>query len=193
MKPMPATAKGRRSRIAIVEAAAGLMHDQGIAGTPIDDVLTASGTGKSQLYHYFDGKQDLTVAVLYHQLDRVLDSQPSLRDPDCTDLRRWRDEVLHAHHRNHFGNCPLGVFAGQVGDDPVLRQELAGLFDQWQQAIAGLVTRAVAAGRVHPDTDPVSTALALLTALQGGTMLGCLRGSEHPLAEAIDRVLSTIS
>ena len=60
----PATAKGRRSRELIIETAARLMRPRGISATPLDDVLSASGTGKSQLYHYFRTKEELTSAVL---------------------------------------------------------------------------------------------------------------------------------
>lgn len=179
--------------MAIVDAAARLMHDKGIAATAVDDVLSASGTGKSQLYHYFDGKQGLTVAVLRHEFERIIESQPSLRDPRCDDLAQWRDEVLRAHAESGCGACPLGVFAGQVGDDPVLRKELADLFDQWHQAIADLVRRAARAQRVRRDVDPVGTGIALLAAVQGGIMLAYLNGDAGPLARALDRVLSELT
>ncbi|MDT7675147.1 MAG: TetR/AcrR family transcriptional regulator, transcriptional repressor for nem operon [Pseudonocardiales bacterium] len=193
MKPAPVTAKGRRSRDAIVEAAARLMHDRGIAATSLDDVLTASDTGKSQLYHYFDDKQDLTVAVLHLQFERVLAAQPCLRDPACHDLGRWRDEVLLAHRVHQFGNCPLGVFAGQVDDSPVLRGELRALFDQWRQAIGELAGRALRHGRVRADVDPAGAGLVLLSALQGGTMLSHLHGDAEPLTRALNGAIAQLT
>jgi TetR/AcrR family transcriptional regulator, transcriptional repressor for nem operon len=169
------------------------MHEHGIAATSLDDVLAASGTGKSQLYHYFDDKQDLTVAVLHLQLERVLAAQPSLRDPRCHDLVQWRDQVLLAHRVHHFGTCPLGVFAGQLGDSPVLRVELASLFDRWQQAIGELLARAVRAGTIGSDTDPVGAGLVLLSALQGGTVLSHLHGDAGPLTRALDGAIAQLT
>jgi TetR/AcrR family transcriptional repressor of nem operon len=186
---VPATARGRRVRDAIVDTAARLMHDRGIAATTVDEVLAASGTGKSQMYHYFSRKQDLTVAVLERQFERVLAAQPALSDPACTDLFRWRDDVLDAFRESGFGNCPLGTFAGQVDSDPVLRAELAGLFARWRTAIAELVRRSRQAGQVSDDLDPDEAGLTLLTALQGGTMLAHLYGDEHVLARALDQAL----
>ena len=112
MRPLPSTARGKRSRATIVDAAARLMHDRGLAAPSMDDVLAASGTGKSQLYHYFDGKQELAEAVLHHQYDRILAAQPALTDEDCADLAQWRDEVLQAHRDSDMGTCPLGTFVG---------------------------------------------------------------------------------
>jgi AcrR family transcriptional regulator len=189
MLPLPTTARGRRSRAAIIEAAARLMHERGLASPSMDDVLVASGTGKSQLYHYFNGKQDLAIAVLHHQFERVMAEQPSLRDLACDDLGRWRDEVLQAQLTSGLGTCPLGAFVGQVDDAPVLQDTLVGLFARWQDAIADLVMRALRAGRVRPDIDPAATGCVLLTALQGGTMLSHLRGEAQPLAQALGDVV----
>jgi TetR/AcrR family transcriptional regulator, transcriptional repressor for nem operon len=193
MKQLPSTERGRRTRAAIVTAAARLMQERGLASPSMDDVLAASSAGKSQLYHYFDGKQDLAVAVLHHQFERVMAAQPSLGDPACADLGQWRAEVLLAHRESGMGTCPLGVFVGQVDQDPVLRDTLAGLFRQWQDALAGLVDRAVRAGRVLPDTDPATAGRALLTALQGGIMLAHLHGEPEPLAHAVDHVVDGLT
>lgn len=35
------------------------MYSQGVEATSVDDVIEASGTGKSQVYHYFSDKTEL--------------------------------------------------------------------------------------------------------------------------------------
>jgi AcrR family transcriptional regulator len=192
MKPLPTTERGRRSRTAIVAAAAELMHDRGLAAPSIDEVLAASGAGKSQLYHYFESRRDLSVAVLHHQFERVMAAQPSLTDPGCDDLGRWRDEVLHAQRTHGMNTCPLGVFVGQTDADPMLRDTLDELFTRWQRAISDLVARARQAGRIRRDADPDAAALALLTAHQGGTLLSHLRQDVAPLADAIDAAIGAL-
>ena len=74
--PLPVTERGRRSRAAIIDAAATLMYQRGVGLTTLDDVLAAAGAGKSQLYHYFDSKADLVAAVIERQLEMVLAQQP---------------------------------------------------------------------------------------------------------------------
>jgi TetR/AcrR family transcriptional regulator, transcriptional repressor for nem operon len=186
---MPMTAKGQRTREAMVEAAARLMHDRGIAATTVEDVLAASGTGKSQMYHYFGGKRELVAAVLDHQFGLVMQAQGTLRDTASADPGRWRDEVLAAHRRSRFGNCPLGVFAGQVENDVLLRKALAALFDRWRGAIGALLERARDARHLPADADPVSGSVVLLAALQGGTLLSHLARDPEPLASALDQAL----
>jgi TetR/AcrR family transcriptional regulator, transcriptional repressor for nem operon len=192
MKPLPTTTRGRRTRAAILGSAAQLMHERGMAAASMDDVLLASGAGKSQLYHYFDDRRDLCAAVLQHQFERVRAAQPSLDDPSCTDLRTWRDEVLDAFRDSGGGTCPLGAFAAQTDGDPFLRETLTTLFDRWQQALSDLVRRADAAGSLRPGTDSKAAGLALLTAHQGGTLLAHLHRSEEPLARALDDVIARL-
>jgi Bacterial regulatory proteins, tetR family len=50
---------GAKARDDILCSAADLIHVNRVAGTSIDDVLKATGTGKSQFYYYFDSKNDL--------------------------------------------------------------------------------------------------------------------------------------
>ena len=58
----PRTGRGRASRERIVEHAAELFAERGVAGASLDDVLAAAGAGKSQLYHYFSGRDELVEA-----------------------------------------------------------------------------------------------------------------------------------
>lgn len=164
------------------------MAARGIAATGLSDVLAASGTGKSQLYHYFDGKRDLVAAVIDHQLERVLAAQPAL-DGDDTDA--WARGILAAHDEpgGPF-SCPLGVLSPQVDDDPVLRERQAAAFTVWEGRIAAMLERAQRAGRLDAGTDPGELATRLLAALQGGLMLARLHHDPRPLRAALAPVLA---
>ncbi|WP_328301777.1 TetR/AcrR family transcriptional regulator [Actinomycetospora sp. NBC_00405] len=188
----PPTARGRRTREAIVDAAADLMHERGIAATGVGDVLKVSGTGKSQLYHYFDGKSDLVLAVIDRQLERVLAAQPAL-DPATLDQAAREDDVhawaasLLELHRDGGGPfaCPLGVFSGQVDAEPRWREYQAAAFRQWQERITALLARGQAQGVVDPARDAGEMAVAVLAAVQGGLMLARLHRDLQVLSLAL--------
>jgi TetR/AcrR family transcriptional regulator, transcriptional repressor for nem operon len=69
------TPKGERTRARIVEAAARLIYERGVAGTTLDDVKTAAEVSGSQMYHYFPDKDELVQAVITHQADVIAGSQ----------------------------------------------------------------------------------------------------------------------
>src|SRR5260370_22729700 len=68
----PRTGRGRASRERIVERAAELFAARGVAGTSLDEVLAAAGAGKSQLYHYFHGREELVEAAVGLRCTQVL-------------------------------------------------------------------------------------------------------------------------
>src|SRR5881409_3204097 len=76
----PATAKGRATRERIVQAAAELVAEKGAAGMSLDDVRSRTGASRSQLYHYFEDRDDLVRAVVDATTDLVLGRQEELLD-----------------------------------------------------------------------------------------------------------------
>ena len=92
----PLTPRGAATRARIVEAAAQLVGDRGVAGTSLDDIMAASQTSKSQLYHYFADKDALVCAVVEAQAGKVIGFQEScLKNVrSLADLRKWRDAVV---------------------------------------------------------------------------------------------------
>ena len=68
----PRTGRGRASRERIVERAAELFAERGVAGTSLDEVLAAAGAGKGQLYHYFRGRDELVEAAVGLRCTQVL-------------------------------------------------------------------------------------------------------------------------
>ena len=85
------TVKGERTRGMIVDTAATLMLNDGVAGTTIDGVCAAAGVGQSQVYHYFDDKGELVRAVIERQAELVFSGQePHLAHIQGTAIGRLR-------------------------------------------------------------------------------------------------------
>jgi Bacterial regulatory proteins, tetR family len=56
--------RGRASRERIVERAADLFAERGIAGSSVDEVLAAAKAGKGQFYRYFRNRDELAAATV---------------------------------------------------------------------------------------------------------------------------------
>lgn len=191
-RALPATERGRRTRAALVEAAATLMYERGVAHTSIDDVLAYCGAGKSQMYHYFATKHDLVCAVIELQYANVVAGQPRLER-----LATWRDFDLWAtaflaRHETSAGPlaCRLGRFAAEVDDDPALRAVLAGAFAAWEAHLAAGVGRLQRSGQVRADADPAALASAVMAAVQGGILLARVHRDGAPLRRAVEMAMA---
>jgi len=189
------TARGAATRGRIVEAAADLVFAGGVAETSLDAVLAASGTSKSQLYHYFADKDDLVLAVIDRQTERVLAAQePLLHQLDSmAGLRRWRDAIVKLQRQRHcVGGCPIGSLAAELAGAERPRARLAGSFARWQSYLEVGFTAMRDRGELRPGVEPADLAAAVMTALQGGLLLTDTTRSTRPLELALDMALTHV-
>ncbi|MBO9522110.1 MAG: TetR/AcrR family transcriptional regulator [Nocardioidaceae bacterium] len=190
------TARGARTRANIVSAAADLMYVQGVEATTIDDVLTASGASKSQLYHHFDSKDALVRAVVEQVGERVIEREREALGKVSTlrGLRRWRDALVRSNALRHGAyGCALGSLASEVADhDALARQSLSRLFAEWQDLLAGALSRLQDGGALPPEASTDGLATGLMAAVQGGYLLAQTAQDVAPMATSIDMALAHI-
>ncbi|MET8940346.1 TetR/AcrR family transcriptional regulator [Streptomyces rubiginosohelvolus] len=183
------TAKGRATRARIVEGAAEVLREQGVASARLDDIRGRTATSKSQLFHYFPGgKDDLLLAVAQYEADRVLeDQQPHLGRLDSWESwRQWRDVVVQRYELQG-DHCPLGALFLQVGrSTPGARAIVTALMRQWQEELARGVRAMQDQGLASPQLDADRTAAALLAGVQGGVTIMMSTGDSTHLRAALD-------
>ncbi len=181
------TPHGRRTRDAIVDAAATLMYVHGVAGTSVDKVLAASGAGKSQMYHYFKNKDQLVEAVIERYLAQILANQPAIYSLETwADFDTWVEQLLDVHRR--AGGpiaCPLGNLAGELGDNPKVSPLLDKAYRDWESYLErGLITLRDN-GELAAEADPARLAQAAMTCVQGGLLLAHIRHDITALEDAL--------
>jgi AcrR family transcriptional regulator len=186
------TAKGERTRARIVAAAARQMHEGGVAETTIEDVKAAAGVSSSQLYHYFADKDELVQAVIGYQTDQIVGTTERAGLGTPAGLRAWRDLVLaQAARTSGQGGCPLGSLGGQLAEtDTTARDQIAGGFGRWADALRDGLRELAAAGQLRPGLDPDDVAVTLLATLQGGLLLAQVQRDTRSLEAALDTVLA---
>jgi TetR/AcrR family transcriptional regulator, transcriptional repressor for nem operon len=186
----PATRKGQQTRRRIVEAAATLMLTNGVGRTTVDEVIEAAGVGKSQMYHYFTGKNDLVEAVIAYQTAQVLSPKgPHLAPLDSWEAwQQWRDAVVQLQAGvGCIGGCPLGSLASELADiHEGARRQLTHSFDRWQAMFQAGIEAMRERRLIAEDADPESLAVMILASLEGGLLLCQMRKSTAPLEQALD-------
>jgi AcrR family transcriptional regulator len=188
------TARGAATKARIVDAAASLVYERGFAGTSLDDVMAATGTSKSQLYHYFADKDTLIHEVIKAQLGRIFAAQQAagLNQVSSWDgLQRWCDHfVTTTRATQGAGGCPLGSLVGELADqsEPA-RRVLAQCFAEWQSYLSDGLHAMRDHGELVAQADPAELALTLLSALQGGLLMAQATRSARPLELALNMAL----
>src|SRR5947207_8397130 len=188
------TARGAATRALMVAAAASIVYERGIAGTSLDDVMAATGTSKSQLYHYFADKDALIREVIKAQLGRIIAAQEAagLREVSSWEgLQRWCDHFLTVTRATQgAGGCPLGSLVGELADqsEPA-RRVLAQCFAEWQSYLSERFAAMRDKGELAAQADPAELALTMMSALQGGLLMAQATRSARPLELALDMAL----
>jgi len=185
------TAKGARTRTRIVQEAAALIHERGVAGATLEDVKVAAEVSGSQLYHYFPDKDELVQAVIDYQAGTIVKhNRQALGSPKGVEA--WRNMVITGVRSSQGkGGCALGSLGGQLAEsDPEARALIAAGFDQWAAAISEGLQSLHEGGKLPSDIDPDDLATTLLATLQGGLLLAQVQRSTRPLETAVDTLLA---
>ena len=191
------TRKGLATRARIVDVAARLMFERGIANTSIDQVRRTAGVGGSQISHYFRDKRDLTRHVVAARRGGVVvfHTQPRLDALDSLDaLQAWADACVSdiaAVYR--VGGCVYGSLAGELIDaDDEIHDDLSAGYDQWIELFQAGLTAMRRHGDLRPDADPRHLAVSLVIAHQGGAMLTHATNDPQPLRVAVNAAVDYV-
>jgi TetR/AcrR family transcriptional regulator, transcriptional repressor for nem operon len=191
------TRKGLATRARIVDVAARLMFERGVANTSIDHVRRTAGVGGSQISHYFSDKRDLTRHVVAARRDEVqaFHTQPQLGALDSVDaLQAWADAcVSDIDHVYRVGGCVYGSLAGELIEaDDQIHDDLSAGYDEWIELFAAGLTAMRRRGELRPDADPRHLAVSLVTAHQGGAMVTYATGDAEPLRVAVNAAVDYV-
>ncbi len=190
------TDRGKQTRQKILAISAARIHDKGVKATSIDEVLAASGTGKSQFYHYFANKGDLVREVLAYQFNQLVREQGALlqRLDSWDGIGAWFEFIVEWQRRRRLlGGCPIGSLAAEMADcDDELRKALVGAFDSWESFLKRGLAAMQARGQLAPDADPDALAEATLAAIQGGILLAKTKKNLQPLRNALAGALASL-
>jgi AcrR family transcriptional regulator len=186
------TATKDATRERIVEAARDLFFRQGYVATGVAQILKASNANSGSLYHFFQSKDDLLVAVLekYQALlePRVLKPAFDLVEDPIERLFAVLDGYRLLLEATNFElGCPIGNLALEVSNSqPAARRLIINNFKAWCNAIRRLIEDA--ADRLPRDVEPAGLATHVLATMEGSVMLARAYRSFEPFDQAINQL-----
>lgn len=191
----PRTGRGRASRERIVDRAAELVAERGVEGTSLDEVLAAAGASKSQLYHYFAGRDELVEAAVERRCGQVLAGLTEALGSVATlaELEATLAGFVAEYEQQGLPGCPIGSLASEVAErNDGARLRVAAAFDTWEGLVSGALGRMRARGELRPDAPPEVLATALLASIEGGLLLSQTRKDLASLRIAVQAGLAHV-
>jgi AcrR family transcriptional regulator len=103
---MPAGNEVKPARERILDAAAGVMREKGVANTTTKAIATAAGYSEAMLYKHFADKQELFLVLLKERLPGV---RPRLAAPGWGDLATNLAEIVEQLMNYYADLFPMSV------------------------------------------------------------------------------------
>src|SRR6266478_9698440 len=191
----PITRRGRASRERIVERAAELFAERGIAATTVDEVLAAAGAGKGQFYHYFRGRDELAAAAVGFRCAQVLAGLTEALGgvSSLAGLEQALAGFVAGFEQMGMPGCPIGTLATEVaGRNEEARLQAAAGFDAWERLLADALERMRQGGELRADAPPAVLATGLLASIEGGMVLSQARKDMTSLRVAVEAGLAHV-
>ncbi len=117
------------SREAILIAAERLIRERGVGATSVADIIAASGTSAGAIYHHFEAKQDIVLAVAERALAGPIQAAVGDTGP-VTPAELFRLAARRVQVEADTAPLLLQVWAGAAADDrlrALLRNRADGL------------------------------------------------------------------
>ncbi len=176
-------ADARRNRARLIEVAKA-MFSEGGADTGLESIAKAAGVGIGTLYRHFPTRDALIEAVYRAETQNLAQAAPQLLETmtPVEALRSWL-RLFVDHIATKQVMSP--VLASMVGGTSELYAESTASI---KTAIGSLVDRAVAAGAIRLDIEP----LDLLRALAGVAGISSVPGWEKSAKRLVDILIAGV-
>ncbi|QEM09508.1 TetR/AcrR family transcriptional regulator [Mucilaginibacter rubeus] len=173
--------KAERTRQFIIETAAPIFNEKGIAGTTIDDILAATKMAKGGLYGHFESKDEIASVMVNYLLDKLSDKVNTVMAKEKTAIKKilaFIDIYKDPIDSYIDGGCPILNFGVEADDNnPMLKQRLKTMIEEGQKVFVEIINKGVADGEISSEINAADYALKMFTLLEGGMLVSRVTGS----------------
>lgn len=164
-----------------------LLTEKGYSSTGLDEILKRVGVPKGSFYHYFASKDVFGSELIEaynnfftHKLDKFL------LDDSLQPLERLQafinDGMAGISRYEYKRGCLVGNLGQEMGALPEsFREQLNGVFRQWQLRVAQCLKLAKSKGQISADIDCNKTAYLFWTGWEGAVLRAKLERSPKAL------------
>src|SRR6188472_2189913 len=170
----------------ILDVAQDLIQTRSLTGFSFQDIADRVGIRKPSLYHYFDSKDAIALAVLERAADWVRTQSAKLDGEDPAARLERYFEIFRDIHGKGERMCPGGSFASFFdGVSSSVQSALHRFTKLHLSLLESIIREGAERGKFQiGDQRPRDVAMQIFAGTQGALIIGRLTGDAH----AIDAV-----
>ncbi len=177
--------KAARTRQFIIEQAATIFNEKGVAGTTIDDILTAARVAKGCLYGHFETKEQLAYEAVDFLLGKLSAKAGSFLISDKTSVKKLLAFVdLYKNPLSPFirGGCPLLNFGVESDDtNDIIREKIKAVIVQTQRLLTAIIKEGIKNSELSAEMNAKTFPVKMIALLEGGTMMARTLNENRPM------------
>lgn len=194
--------KGQMTRQRILDSAMDLLNTKGYHATTMNDIITATGVQKGNLYYHFKGKEALVIDLV-RSAGKAYGEYLSDKAGTGSPLKRIEgilDAVLYFHRdRGLKGGCLFGNLAMETADTvPAVAESVKEVLDSGIDWIATLISKAKELGEIrsislYHRADSRKMALKMVAEIEGAILFARLGKDIKILENAVETLKAELS
>jgi AcrR family transcriptional regulator len=188
--------KAERTRHFIIEKAAPLINQKGMAGTSINDIMDATRLTKGSLYGNFENKEEICYEAFDYLLKRIsaaLNAAMSAKKTYREKLFAFMDYYPNTLVQEGSYGCPMLNFGVESDDtDPVMKQKVSKAVVSTETMIAKLVQAGIEAGEFNKNVDAEAFSVKVFAMIEGGMWIARVQNSNKQILMIISMLKKEI-
>jgi AcrR family transcriptional regulator len=189
--------KAERTKQFIIEQAAPIYNEKGIAGTNVDDILEATKLTKGAIYSHFKNKDDLSIQVAEYLLEKIASgTDQAIKKGKTAKEKIFAYLDFNAHPLQTYikGGCPIFNFAVESDDNNTcLKSKVNQSLLKSQKYFASILRDGIKAREFSPSLNPEAFAFKMYASIEGAIVLCRMMNNEKPMQGLIDALKSELN
>lgn len=161
----------RNSKEKLIKAMAVLLLEKGLANTSPNDILTRAEVGQGSLYHYFQGKEDLSLAAIKYNVEQLVNFNTLVLSSDKNAYDKLSDLLLKS--RNIDRGCLVGQLARDraIMENKGLAAEVNRGFESMKQTLESIIKVGISEGTISNILAPLEAVTLIMSTSQGAYII----------------------
>ena len=173
------------TRQILIEKAAVMFNEKGIAGTAVDDILKSSKVAKASLYGHFPGKAELSYATVDYMLGKIVEK----RNAAIAQGKTAKDKIFAFMQfaKNPInsiidGGCPVINLSVESDDtNPVIKKKVRTMIENSFKLFTAILQEGIDSGELSPRLSPEEFAQRMFISIEGANAICRVLGSVKPM------------
>ncbi|MDP9077463.1 MAG: TetR/AcrR family transcriptional regulator [Bacteroidota bacterium] len=182
--------KAERTRQFIIEKAAPIFNQKGIAGTSMSDIMEATKLAKGGLYGNFESKEEICLEAykyltktLSDEINKSIDAKTTAKDKLFALLDFYENKLFKANN----AGCPILNFGTEADDtNPAIKQKVNESIDRFRGRISNIIKLGHERGEFPKTFNADLFATKMFTMIEGAILISKVQNDPKHMRVVIE-------